>query len=243
MPLGFELRHLTRGGESIPGPQLVIGDRRLDRIAQWALAADVGSSAVHQMPNSSGEALTTPWQDVSPRPASTGEVLFGGVTIMVVAASRTQLRIDGCRADPDHSEAPVEEHPRFMLTLSTLHGMLIAPMLAASTSWWTPSRRGARRTIEKDPDMNPRVSQYPKATVLDPWLRAYRRRYFTQPPEGPGWRAFTAKGATRRARRGSPSVFIRLRQRWQLAIAREEQLRLQGRIFTFGPTNSRTLRS
>jgi len=97
--------------------------------------------------------------------------------------------------------------------------------------------------IQKDANVNPRVRQYPEATVMDPWLRANRRRYFTQPPEGPGCRAFTAKGATRRARRGRPSVLIRLRQRWQLTIAREEQLRRQGRIFTFGPTNPRTLSS
>jgi hypothetical protein len=40
--------------------------------------------------------LKTPWQDFSPRPARTGEVLFGGVRIMFVAASEAHLRIDGC---------------------------------------------------------------------------------------------------------------------------------------------------
>jgi hypothetical protein len=86
----------------------------------------------------------------------------------------------------------------------------------------------ARRTIEKDANVNPGVGQRPKATVKDPLLRAYRRRYFTQPAEGRGWRAFTAKGAMRRAARDSLSLFIRLKQRWELAVAQEEQLRRQG---------------
>src|SRR5215475_6005926 len=121
--------------------------------------------------------------------------------------------------------------------------MLIPPVLAAPTSWSVSSRRGMLAHDREDANVNPRVRQYAEATVMDPWLHANRRRYFTQPPEGPGWRAFTAKGATRRARRGRPSVFIRLRQRWQLAIAREEQLRRQGRIFiwTDEPTDSEQL--
>lgn len=90
--------------------------------------------------------------------------------------------------------------------------------------------RTARRTIAKDVNVNPANGEHPKPPVKDPWLRAYRRRYFTQPAEGPGWRAFTLNGALRRARRGSPSVFNKLRRRWELAIAREEQLRRQGSL-------------
>lgn len=74
-----------------------IGDRRLARIAQRASPPTPIVRYCNQMPNSSGEALNAPWQDLSPRPARTGDVLFGGVTIMLVAASGTQLRIDGCR--------------------------------------------------------------------------------------------------------------------------------------------------
>jgi hypothetical protein len=97
--------------------------------------------------------------------------------------------------------------------------------------------------IAKGANVNSQVGQHAKLTVRDPWLRAYRRRYFTQPAEGPGWRAFTTRGALRRAHRDKPSVFIRLGQRWQLAIAREEQLRRQGRLSSFGPTDPRSVRS
>lgn len=180
------------------------------------------------------------------------EIVLDGEPSSVIAGC-TGLRCSAPRVGCDR-EGRGDSRPRPLLgrrwraspnNVDAVHTACHAdPTNVGSANILTSDLAGSpRRTIEKDANVNPRDGEYPKATVMDPWLRAYRRRYFTQPPEGPGWRAFTAQGATRRARRGSPSVFTRLRQRWKLAIAREEQLRRQGRLSSFGPTNPRTVRS
>ncbi len=64
------------------------------------------------------------------------------------------------------------------------------------------------------------------ATVKDPSLSAYQRRYFSQPATGPGRRAFTAAGAAKQHRRNRrPSLFARFKRKWDEAVERENESR------------------
>lgn len=67
------------------------------------------------------------------------------------------------------------------------------------------------------------------ATVKDPSLSAYRRRYFSQPATGPGHRAFTAAGAAKQHRRiRRPSLFASFKRKWDEAVERENEARRYG---------------